>query len=211
MDEYASMRFRSRCANAAHAENTIVMTASHSSGVSTQLICCGKIGSRMRMKPYTPIFDITPVSSIVTGDGASAYVAGSHVWNGINGTFTAKPSSTPPKMIRRERLRVQASDTSRSLSDKRASQRTIAAHLREFDEIHFAGREEDGEERQQHRHAADHGIDEELRRRRTAIRSAPESHEEERRDQTQFPEEEPVEKVQRRERADEPGLQEQDQ
>ena len=60
MDEYARMRLRSRCANAAQAENTIVMTASHSNGVSIQLICCGKIGSRMRRKPYTPIFDITP-------------------------------------------------------------------------------------------------------------------------------------------------------
>ena len=62
------MRLRSRCANAAQAENTIVTTASPSNGVRSHWICSGKIGSRMRRKPYTPIFDITPVSSIVTGD-----------------------------------------------------------------------------------------------------------------------------------------------
>ena len=39
------------------------------------------------------IFDMAPVSSMVTGDGASAYASGSHVWNGIMGTLTAKPAS----------------------------------------------------------------------------------------------------------------------
>ena len=38
---------------------------------------------------------MAPVSSMVTGEGASAYAAGSHVWNGMSGTFTAKPASTP--------------------------------------------------------------------------------------------------------------------
>ena len=38
---------------------------------------------------------MAPVSSMVTGEGASAYAAGSQVWNGISGTFTAKPASTP--------------------------------------------------------------------------------------------------------------------
>src|SRR2546427_2139147 len=68
------MRLRSRCANAAHAENTMVMTASHCSVARTlgNCICAAKIGGSTRMKPYMPIFDITPVSSIVTEDG--------HVW-----------------------------------------------------------------------------------------------------------------------------------
>ncbi len=30
--------------------------------------------------------------------GAAAYASGSHVWNGISGTFTANPRKTPPKM-----------------------------------------------------------------------------------------------------------------
>ena len=38
---------------------------------------------------------MAPVSSMVTGEGASAYAAGSHVWKGISGTLTAKPASTP--------------------------------------------------------------------------------------------------------------------
>ena len=65
------MRLRSRCASAAKAERTIVATASHSSGVSTACIGSGKIGSSNRTKPYTPSLDITPVSAIETGDGAS--------------------------------------------------------------------------------------------------------------------------------------------
>ncbi len=32
---------------------------------------------------------------MVTGEGASAYAAGSQVWKGASGTLTAKPASTP--------------------------------------------------------------------------------------------------------------------
>ena len=38
---------------------------------------------------------MAPVSSMVTGEGASAYAAGSQVWKGTIGTLTAKPASTP--------------------------------------------------------------------------------------------------------------------
>jgi hypothetical protein len=38
---------------------------------------------------------MAPVSSMVTGEGASAYAAGSQVWKGTSGTLTAKPASTP--------------------------------------------------------------------------------------------------------------------
>ena len=68
--------------------------------------------------------------------------------------------------------------------------------------------QEDGQEGEQQGHAAGHGIDEELRRGGSAQRSTPEPDEEERRDQAQFPEDEPVEEVQGGERAEEPGLQE---
>ena len=43
---------------------------------------------------------MTPVSSMVTALGASEYAAGSQVWNGTTGTFTAKPRNAPKKMIR---------------------------------------------------------------------------------------------------------------
>ena len=65
------MRLRSCWANAAQAESTIVSTANHINGVNINRICSGKIGSRTRRKPYTPIFDMTPVNSIVTGLSAS--------------------------------------------------------------------------------------------------------------------------------------------
>ena len=38
---------------------------------------------------------MAPVSSMVTGEGASAYAAGSQVWNGNMGTLTANPARTP--------------------------------------------------------------------------------------------------------------------
>src|ERR1041385_9015333 len=57
-------------------------------------ICVGKIGSSSRKKPYTPIFDISPVRTIAVEVGASEYVEGSHPCNGINGTFTASPRNT---------------------------------------------------------------------------------------------------------------------
>ena len=50
----------------------MVATASQSSGVSRACIGSGKMGSSSRTKPYTPSLDITPVSAIETGVGASA-------------------------------------------------------------------------------------------------------------------------------------------
>ena len=38
-----------------------------------------------------------PVRNIEAPVGASEYVAGSHVWKGNSGTFTARPSNTPRK------------------------------------------------------------------------------------------------------------------
>jgi len=40
------------------------------------------------------ILDMTPVSSIVTGLGASEYAAGSQVWNGISGTIHPQSRET---------------------------------------------------------------------------------------------------------------------
>src|SRR5436190_23192561 len=56
------------------------------------------MGSRIRKNPYAPILDIKPVSSMVTPVGASAYVDGSHVWNGTSGVLTANPTKAPAKM-----------------------------------------------------------------------------------------------------------------
>ena len=43
------------------------------------------------MKPYVPIFSMTPASSTEPIVGASVWASGSHVWNGHIGTLTAKP------------------------------------------------------------------------------------------------------------------------
>ncbi len=86
------------------------------------------------------------------------------------------------------------------------------SHLRELAKVHGAGRvftrgrEEDGEERKQERHRAGHGVDEELRGRRTALRAAPQLDEEECGDEAQFPEQKPVEEIERGEGAEESRL-----
>ena len=143
----------------------------------------------MRSKPYTPIFDMAPVSSIVTGDGASEYAAGSQVWNGISGTFTANPASTPTAshIITGPRCAVPSAPERRSRPSGQV-------------QIHAAGGEEHGEKRQQQSHRSRHGVDEELRRRRPALRPAPQLDQEERRNQAQLPEQKPVKEIQRGER-----------
>ena len=66
------MRFKSRWASAATAPNKTVATASTIRLGANAGNTSGKIGNRIRSKPYTPIFESRPVSSIVTGVGASA-------------------------------------------------------------------------------------------------------------------------------------------
>ena len=108
-------------------------------------ISCPNIGSAIRSRPYTPIFDIVPVSSIVTGEGASLYAAGSQVWNGISGTFTAKPASTPTASHIITWPQMQMCVTACSSSPVEASEAEVR-------EIHAAGRKKHRQERQQQRH-----------------------------------------------------------
>src|SRR6266568_1841761 len=54
----------------------------------------GKSGRQKRRKAYAPVFDIAPASIAVTGAGASLYASGSQLWNGINGTLTAKAAAS---------------------------------------------------------------------------------------------------------------------
>jgi hypothetical protein len=68
------------------------------------------------------------------------------------------------------------------------------------------GSQEHRQETQQHRDAASHRINEKLRGRRSALRAAPELHQEERRHQAQFPEEKPVEEIQRAKGSKQAGL-----
>jgi hypothetical protein len=57
----------------------MVKSAIPSSTGSNARIGSGNNGTRIRSTPYTPIFDINPVSNTVTAGGASAYVSGTQV------------------------------------------------------------------------------------------------------------------------------------
>ena len=94
---------------------------------------------------------------------------------------------------------------------KRGSQFAAPAQFAQTDEVECFDRLIDGQERQQQRHAANHGINEELRGGGAALRPAPEFDEKESRNQAQFPENEPVKEVQRGKRAEQPRLQEENQ
>ena len=80
----------------------------------------------------------------------------------------------------------------------------------ELGEVKRAGRKEQADEGQQQRNAANHRVNEELERRVRPLRAAPELDEEERGNEAEFPEQEPVREVQRRERAEEAALQEEE-
>src|ERR1039458_1682303 len=88
------------------------------------------------------------------------------------------------------------------------SQLTGLPQIRELHKVELAGGEENRQESQQQRYAADHRVQEELRRGLCAPFAAPDAHQEKRRNQTQLPEDEPVHEIQRRERAEQSGLEE---
>ena len=96
----------------------------------------------IRRKPYTPIFDITPVSSMATGVGAAAYAGACQMCSGASGTFTHSPARTAQKI----------------------SGLTSSAFFGELDEVERAGFPVQKQEAQQHRHAAQHGEQEKVQR-----------------------------------------------
>jgi len=85
-------------------------------------------------------------------------------------------------------------------------ERAGGSELRELAEVHASSGEEEGEERDEQGHGAGHGVDEELRGCRTAALTTPELDEKECRNQAEFPEQEPVEEIERGEGAEETGL-----
>ena len=60
------------------------------------------------MKPYAPIFSMTPASRTEPIVGASVWASGSHVWNGHIGTFTAKPRAIAAEHQQLDRVREAA-------------------------------------------------------------------------------------------------------
>src|SRR5207253_6440697 len=79
IDRYATIRYKSDWAHAASEAKTIEQSASPSSHGPRILISCGKSGSSRRTKPYTPIFESTPVNTIEAPTGALSYASGSQV------------------------------------------------------------------------------------------------------------------------------------
>src|SRR5246127_308286 len=78
--------------------------------------------------------------------------------------------------------------------------------LREIDEVKFACRKINRQERQQQSDAAHHRVQKELNRSAPAKRPSPQANEEERRNQRKLPEEEPVNKIQRAKSAEQSRL-----
>ncbi len=110
-----------------------------------------------------------------------------------------------------ERDMVRSEAVPAKLRDDGRHQLTLLRERREFDEIEFSCRKKDGEEGQQHRDAADHGVNQELRGGGGAARSSPELDEEEGGDQAELPKDKPVEEIQRGEGAEQASLQQQHQ
>src|SRR5256885_8664875 len=89
---------------------------------------------------------------------------------------------------------------------ERRSQSSIAAKLCKFGKIKFPRREKNRHEGEQHRHASHHCVNEKLGCRRRTIWSAPQFDQKERRDETQFPKNEPMNEVQGAKSSKQAGL-----
>src|SRR6266540_1024471 len=94
---------------------------------------------------------------------------------------------------------------------QRRLQFTRSSQFTQPNEIEGSDRLINGEKRQQQRDASDHRVNKKLGRRLVALRSAPQPDEKKRRNEAQFPENEPVKKVESREGPEQPRLEKKDQ
>ena len=89
-------------------------------------------------------------------------------------------------------------------------ERAVAAELGEGLKIEGAGGDEEGGEADEHKGAAADGVDDELIRGARGTGAAPEFDEEKRGDEAEFPEEKPVEEIEREKDAERGALEEQE-
>ena len=196
------MRLRSFCAAAAHAPMTTVATASTRSGVRSLRDLVAE--ERERDAEETVDAHLRHGAGEQHGDWRWGFSVGGgqpgverdqgHLDREAGEDADGEPDAVTRAEVRGDHL----------------FERAGGGELREVAEVHAAGGEEDGEEREEQGHGADHGVDEELRGCRAAARAAPELDEEEGGDEAEFPEQEPVEEVERGEGTEEAGLEDED-
>src|SRR5919206_5066900 len=79
--EQATRRLASHCVSASSAPYRMPITARIAATTESVRIACGNMGSTMRRKPYTPILETTPASTIVVGVADSVYTSDTQLWN----------------------------------------------------------------------------------------------------------------------------------
>ena len=149
-EEYATSFFQSFCIRQARAPYTIPMIDRIPMVLTITgfLAESGSSGSEKRRKPYVPIFSSTLASTTDPAVGASVCASGSQVWNGNIGTLTAKPTK-------------KAQNTHHCMAGG-----NLRAH--QVGDIEAVGLElrvvliVQGENAQEHEHAADQRVDHEL-------------------------------------------------
>ena len=149
-------------------------------------VASGRIGRLKRMKPYVPIFSRTAARITEPAVGASVWASGSQVWNGNIGTLTAKPRKNARKIH-------FCSVGGHGRARWNAVMSNVYGCRRDGVAV-----EVEREDAEQHHHAADQRVDEELDRRVEPAAAAPDADEEVHRHQHHFPEQEEQEEVERR-------------
>jgi hypothetical protein len=77
----------------------MLSTASDISTGASWRVASGKSGKPSFMKPYVPIFSMTPARITEPAVGASTWASGSHVCSGAIGTLIAKLSANAASRI----------------------------------------------------------------------------------------------------------------
>ena len=151
-------------------------------------VASGRIGRLKRMNPYVPIFRRTAARMTDPAVGASVCASGSQVWNGNIGTLIENPRK---KARNTHHCRLYG-----------MLHRLVLRDVEAVGARHVVVVEVEREDAEQHHHAADQGVQEELDRRVEAPVAAPDADQEVHRHQHDFPEQEEQQEVERDEGAD---------
>src|SRR5262245_66590819 len=91
IDEYASRRFRSRCASAARLPQASEMQARTATAIVQMSDWSGNAVTRMRKVMISAAVFVAADMNAVTELGAPWYTSGVHMWNGAAETLNASP------------------------------------------------------------------------------------------------------------------------
>ena len=92
IDEYARIRFTSRCASAPRFPQTSEIAASTATAIVQTSLCSGNAVTRTRRVTTSAAVFVAADMNAVTEVGEPWYTSGVHMWNGAAETLNASPA-----------------------------------------------------------------------------------------------------------------------